>query len=55
MVTYMKFLQRLNKKYEISFRNSSWVFTVWDNEDIIAMVRGVADKGFIKIRLEGHR
>ncbi|GAA0102865.1 GNAT family N-acetyltransferase [Paraclostridium bifermentans] len=34
----------LDEKYEICFKNSSWVFTVWDNEDIIAMVRVVSDK-----------
>lgn len=24
-----------DEKYEVCFKNSSWVFTVWDNEDII--------------------
>ncbi|GKX65932.1 GNAT family N-acetyltransferase [Inconstantimicrobium mannanitabidum] len=33
-----------DEKYEICFKNSSWVFTVWDNEDMIAMVRVVSDK-----------
>jgi ribosomal protein S18 acetylase RimI-like enzyme len=33
-----------DEKYEICFKNSSWVFTVWDNEDIIAMVRVVSDR-----------
>lgn len=33
-----------DEKYEICFKNSSWVFTVWDNEDIVAMVRVVSDK-----------
>ncbi len=33
-----------DEKYEICFKNSSWVFTVWDKEDMIAMVRVVSDK-----------
>lgn len=34
----------LDEKYEICFKNSSWVFTVWDKEDMIAMVRVVSDR-----------
>lgn len=33
-----------DEKYEICFKNSAWVFTVWDKEDMIAMVRVVSDK-----------
>lgn len=33
-----------DEKYEISFKNSTWVYTVWDKEKMIAMVRVVSDK-----------
>lgn len=36
--------QWLDEKYEICFKNSSWVFTVWDKDEIIGMVRVVSDK-----------
>lgn len=32
-----------DEKYEICFKNSMWVFTVWHKEDIIGMVRVVSD------------
>lgn len=33
-----------DEKYEICFNNSAWIFTVWDKEEMIAMVRVVSDK-----------
>lgn len=33
-----------DEKYEICFKNSTWVYTVWDQEEMIAMVRVVSDK-----------
>jgi GNAT superfamily N-acetyltransferase len=33
-----------DEKYEICFKNSTWVYTVWHNEEMIAMVRVVSDK-----------
>lgn len=33
-----------DEKYEICFKNSTWVYTVWDKEEMIAMIRVVSDK-----------
>lgn len=33
-----------DEKYEICFKNSAWVFTIWDKEKIVGMVRVVSDR-----------
>jgi len=33
-----------DEKYEICFNNSTWVFTVWDKEDMVGMIRVVSDR-----------
>ncbi|OJU11730.1 MAG: hypothetical protein BGN88_14960 [Clostridiales bacterium 43-6] len=33
-----------NEKYTVSFRNSVWAFTVWDQNELVGMVRVVSDK-----------
>lgn len=32
------------EKYSLIFKNSTWAFTVWDGETMIAMVRVISDK-----------
>lgn len=34
----------MNEKFEVAMENSAWAFTVWENEEIIAMVRVISDK-----------
>ncbi len=33
-----------NEKFTIAFENSTWAFTVWDNEEMVGMVRVISDK-----------
>lgn len=33
-----------NEKFEIAMKNSAWVFTVWDKDELIGMIRVVSDK-----------
>lgn len=49
-----------NEKFEIAMRNSAWAFTVWNNDELIGMVRVVSDKVMVAsiqdlIILEEHR
>lgn len=32
------------RKYTLIFENSTWAFTVWDHERMIAMVRVISDQ-----------
>ena len=32
------------EKYTLIFQNSTWAFTVWDEENMVAMVRVISDK-----------
>lgn len=36
-----------NEKFEIALYNSTWAFTVWDNDELIGFVRVVSDKVMI--------
>ncbi len=32
------------EKYQLFFENSTWAYTVWDKDEIVAMVRVISDK-----------
>jgi ribosomal protein S18 acetylase RimI-like enzyme len=33
-----------DEKFKLVFENSTWAFTVWDNEEMVGMVRVLSDK-----------